>query len=358
MDKFSAMQAFVRVVEAGTFTKAADSMDVPKPTITRLIQDLERELDTKLLNRTTRKVTVTVDGAAYYEQASRLLGEVHELESSMSRAKASPRGRLRVDVPASIGIAVIIPALPNFHARYPDIQLDLGVSDRQIDMLAENVDCVIRGGELTDQSLVARRIGDVYLQAAATPEYLKRHGVPQHPQELESKHRLIRYASPRTGKILAFEFYKDGETVEVNGHYHLSVNDSNAYVAAGLASLGVMHSASFLVQDYISAGRLEPLFPGWCTQSIPVHVVYPPNRHLTNKVRVFVDWVAELFATSDLIQRKTSLPEAMCTGWAAPVVPAKAIGAAADNIIALPAEAVAATAKALAGKALEKAAAT
>ncbi|RYX97804.1 MAG: LysR family transcriptional regulator [Comamonadaceae bacterium] len=355
MDKFSAMQAFVRVVEAGTFTKAADSMDLPKPTVTRLIQDLEKELDTKLLNRTTRKVTVTVDGAAYYEQASRLLGEVHELESSMSRAKASPRGRLRVDVPASLGIAVIIPALPDFHARYPDIQLDLGVSDRQIDMVAENVDCVIRGGELLDQSLVARRIGDLYLQATATPEYLKRHGTPQHPGELESKHRLIRYASPRTGKVFAFEFYKDGETVEVNGNYQLSVNDSNASVAAGLAGLGILHTASFLVQDHITAGRLEPLFPGWCTQSIPMHVVYPPNRHLTNKVRVFVDWIAGLFATHDLIQRKTSLPEAMCTGWKAPVLP----DVDAVTYLDTSADAVGtqAASDALAKKALEKAAA-
>jgi DNA-binding transcriptional LysR family regulator len=181
MDKFSAMQAFVRVVEAGTFTKAADSMGMPKPTVTRLIQTLELSLDTKLLNRTTRKVTVTADGAAYYERAGRLLGEMEELESSMSRAKASPRGRLKVDIPSSLGMAVVIPALPDFYARYPDIQLELGVSDRPIDILAENVDCVIRGGEITDQSLVARRIGEFYLMSCASPAYLKRHGVPAAP---------------------------------------------------------------------------------------------------------------------------------------------------------------------------------
>ncbi|MGH8804761.1 MAG: LysR family transcriptional regulator, partial [Polaromonas sp.] len=139
MDKFSAMQAFVRVVEAGTFTKAADSMGMPKPTVTRLIQTLEKTLDTKLLNRTTRKVTVTADGAAYYERAGRLLAEMEELESSMSRAKANPRGRLKVDILASLGMAVIIPALPDFYARYPDIQLDLGVSDRPVDLISENV---------------------------------------------------------------------------------------------------------------------------------------------------------------------------------------------------------------------------
>jgi DNA-binding transcriptional LysR family regulator len=210
MDKFSAMQAFVRVVEAGTFTKAADSMGMPKPTVTRLIQTLEQSLDTKLLNRTTRKVTVTADGAAYYERAGRLLGEMEELESSMSRAKASPRGRLKVDIPSSLGMAVVIPALPDFYARYPDIQLELGVSDRPIDILAENVDCVIRGGEITDQSLVARRIGEFYLMSCASPAYLKRHGVPQHPQELAHGHRLIRYFSPRDGKLYSVTLHKDG----------------------------------------------------------------------------------------------------------------------------------------------------
>ena len=153
MDKFSAMQAYVRVVEAGTFTKAADSMGLPKPTVTRLIQTLEAHLQTKLLNRTTRRVTVTADGAAYYERALRILSEMDELESSMSRAKTNPRGRLRIDVAASVGELLLIPALPDFHARYPEIQIDLGVSDRPVDLIGENVDCVLRGGVITDQNL-------------------------------------------------------------------------------------------------------------------------------------------------------------------------------------------------------------
>ncbi|WP_457279192.1 LysR substrate-binding domain-containing protein [Polaromonas sp. P5_D5] len=308
MDKFSAMQAFVRVVEAGTFTKAADSMGMPKPTVTRLIQTLEQSLDTKLLNRTTRKVTVTADGAAYYERAGRLLGEMEELESSMSRAKASPRGRLKVDIPSSLGLAVVIPALPDFYARYPDIQLELGVSDRPIDILAENVDCVIRGGQITDQSLVARRIGEFYLMSCASPAYLKRHGVPQHPRELQA-HKLIRYFSPRDGKLYTVNLQKDGEVVEIGGHHQLSVNDSNAGVAAALAGLGILQTLTFLVQHHISSGALEPLFNGWCSEAKPIHVVYPPNRHLSNKVRVFVDWIADLFAKHDLIQRKSSLPQ-------------------------------------------------
>jgi LysR family transcriptional regulator for bpeEF and oprC len=309
MDKFVAMQAFVRVVEAGTFSKAADSMGSPKPTVTRLIQTLEKQLDTKLLNRTTRRVTVTADGAAYYDRALRLLGELEELESSMSKAKANPKGRLRIDVGSSVAQLLLIPALPDFYVRYPDIRIDLGVSDRPVDLIGENVDCVLRGGEITDQSLVARRIGEFHTILCATPAYLKRNGVPQHPTDLEGElHTVVNYFSHRTGQPYPFTFTKDGERLEIEGRHVLSVNDSNANVAAGLAGLGVVRIATFQAQGYIASRLLQPVLLDWCADSIPIYVVYPPNRHLSAKLRVFVDWVAELFARSDLIQRKCSLP--------------------------------------------------
>lgn len=310
MDKFSAMHAFVRVVEAGNFTKAADTLALPKPTVTRLIQMLEAQLDTKLLNRTTRRVTVTPDGAAYYERAVRVLGDIEELESSMTSAKARPRGRLRVDVGASVGSMVIIPKLADFHERYPDIELEMGVSDRPVDLITENVDCVVRGGELTDQSLVARRIGDVHFISSATPAYLKRYGVPGHPTELEKGggHSVIGFFSPRTGRRYPYDFHKDGESWEVMGHCAISVNDSNAYLAAGLAGLGIVQAPTFMVQDHIASGSLVPVLAGWTSAPLPIHVVYPPSRHLTTKVRVFVDWVADLFAKHDLMQRVSTLP--------------------------------------------------
>ena len=311
MDKFSAMQAFIRVVEAGTFTKAADSMALPKPRVTRLIQMLETDLQTKLLNRTTRRVTVTPDGAAYYERAVRVMSEMEELESSMTHARANPRGRLKVDSSSAVAIHILIPALPDFHARYPDIKLELGVSDRPVDLLSENVDCVLRGGELSDQSLVARRIGEAHLVTCATPGYLKHHGVPTHPLELddpEGGHTLIKYFSPRTGQVFPFVLMKDGERFEVQGHHQIALDDAGAIVTAGLAGLGIMRALTFLVQSHISSGALEPLLPDWTSNVVPLHVVYPPNRHLSNKVRVFVDWVAELFATHDLVQRKSTYP--------------------------------------------------
>lgn len=310
MDKFAAMLAFVRVVEAGNFTRAADTMQLPKPTVTRMIQLLEGHLQTKLLNRTTRRVTVTPDGAAYYERAMRVLSEVDELESSMSRAKANPRGRLRIDVGASLGRLVLIPALPDFHAKYPDIHIDLGVSDRPVDLISENVDCVLRGGVLTDQSLVARRVAEMYFVAAAAPAYLKRHGTPQHPSELEPGrgHRVVGFFSPRTGRPYPMDFSKDDEKFEFEGDYVLAVNDSNAYVAAALAGLGVVQAPTFMLQTHMSSGELEPVLSQWCAEPVPLHVVYPPNRHLSTKLRVFVDWVAELFAQDHLMQRCSKLP--------------------------------------------------
>jgi LysR family transcriptional regulator, regulator for bpeEF and oprC len=310
MDKLLAMQAFVRVVEAGTFAKAADSLTLPKPTVTRLIQTLEAHLQTKLLNRTTRRVTVTADGAAYYDRAVRVLGEIDELESSMSHAKVSPRGRLRIDVGASVGKQLLIPALPDFLARYPDIQIDLGVSDRPVDLIGENVDCVLRGGEITDQSLVARRIGEFHLIICATPEYLRRHGTPLHPQDIENNgHTVVNYFSHRTGRPYPFTFTKGDERIEIQGRHDVSVNDSTASLAAGLAGLGIVRTTTFMAQNHIAAGRLQPLLLDWCADSIPIYVVYPPNRHLSAKLRVFVDWVAELFARSDFVQRKCSLPK-------------------------------------------------
>ena len=153
MDRFNAMQAFARVVETGSFTKAADTLHMSKTSVTQLVQQLEARLRVKLLNRTTRKVNVTADGAAYYERVIKLLADMDDAETSLSNASVLPRGRLRVDVPSPFARMILIPALPAFHAQYPDIQIDMGVSDRMVDLIDESVDCVVRGGELTDLSL-------------------------------------------------------------------------------------------------------------------------------------------------------------------------------------------------------------
>lgn len=303
MDQIQSMRVFARVVEAGTFTKAAESLDMPKGTVTKLVQHLEGRLKVRLLNRTTRRVMVTPEGAAYYERTLRLLNDLDDIEASMSNAQAKPSGRIRVDVGASVARLIIIPALPDFYAKFPDIQLDLGVSDRPVDMVTESVDCVLRAGDLTEQSLVARRIGNIALVTVASPAYVKRYGMPTHPQQLElDGHRTVNYFSARTGRPFPHEFHKDGEQLEVSGRYQVSVNESNAHVAAVLAGLGVGQTASFAAASYLANGELVQVLPDWPRPPLPIYVVYPPNRHLSAKVRAFVDWAAELFARTKELQ--------------------------------------------------------
>jgi DNA-binding transcriptional LysR family regulator len=297
MDRFDAMQAFARVVEAGSFTKAAETLHMSKTSVTQLVQQLEARLRVRLLNRTTRKVNVTADGAVYYERVVRLLADLDDADTSLSGASASPRGRLRVDVPSPFASLILVPALPEFYARYPDIQIDLGVSDRVVDLIGENVDCVVRGGEIADQSLMARRVGDLQLGVFATPAYLKRVGTPQHPRELEdSEHRIVGFLWARTGKALPYAMRQGAESVHVHGRYALAVDDGNAYLSAGLAGLGVLWLPDYMSREPVARGDLVPLFEGWRLDPMPMYVAFPPNRHISVKLRVFIDWIAELMA--------------------------------------------------------------
>lgn len=303
MDKIQAMRVFARVVEAGTFTKAAESLALPKGTVTKLVQHLEARLKVRLLNRTTRRVTVTPDGAAYYERTVRLLNDLDDIEASMTNAQANPSGRLRVDVGTSVARLIIIPALADFYRRYPDIQLDLGVSDRPVDLISDNVDCVLRGGELLEQSLVARRVGNMGLVTVAAPQYLKERGTPSAPEDLEDGHTTVNYFSSRTGRPYPHLFEKDGRMLEISGRYRVALNDSNALLAAVVAGLGISQVASFAAAPHLDNGELVPVLADWTRPAIPLHVVYPPNRHLSAKVRAFVEWVADLLARNPHVQR-------------------------------------------------------
>ncbi len=312
MDRFDAMQAFARVVEAGSFTKAADTLHMSKTTVTQLVQQLEARLRVKLLNRTTRKVNVTADGAAYYERVVRLLADMDDAETSLSGASASPRGRLRVDVPSPLARMILVPALPAFHARHPDIQLDMGVSDRVVDVIGENVDCVVRGGELTDQSLMARRVGDLQLGVYAAPSYLALAGTPAHPRELEdTHHRIVGFLWSRNGKTFPYAMWREegDERIEVQGRYVLSVDDGNAYLAAGLAGLGVLWLPDYMARPHLASGELVPLFQDWRLDPMPLYLAFPPNRHVSAKLRVFIDWVAELMALHAPVMRPRELEQ-------------------------------------------------
>ena len=297
MDRFDALQAFARIVESGSFTKAALTLHLSRTTVTQLVQQLEARLRVKLLHRTTRRVQVTPDGAAYYERVVRLLADLDDADASVSTAAAAPRGRLRVDVPSPLARLVLIPALPAFHAQYPDILLHMGVSDRPVDMVGDNVDCVVRGGPLTNPALVARHVGDLQLRVYAAPSYLQRAGTPEHPQALEGPHhRTVGFLWARTGQPLPFEMRRGTEHVRAQGHDSCAVDDGNAYLAAGLAGLGVLWLPDYMALPHVATGELVPLLQDWTLAPMPLYVAYPPQRHVSVKVRVFIDWVAGLMA--------------------------------------------------------------
>jgi LysR family transcriptional regulator, regulator for bpeEF and oprC len=306
LDKLRAMQLFVRVVETGGVTRAADSLQMPKATATTLIQQLEAALGVKLLNRTTRKVSATADGTAYYARCLTLLAAVRETEESLGQRHASPHGRLRVEVPTLIARLVIVPALPDFFKRYPEIDLQLGCSERRADLIEEGIDCAVWSGELQDSSLIARRIGELYFGTCAAPRYIAAHGAPLHPDELKS-HRCINHFSPRTGRIFDWVFAKNGARVQMTLRGHIALDDENSYLAAAEAALGVAQIPAFVLKEALERGSLELLLGDWFAEPMPLNVVYPENRHLSSKIRVFVDWVAALFAEHDGIQLRSTL---------------------------------------------------
>ncbi|MFZ4874098.1 LysR substrate-binding domain-containing protein [Janthinobacterium sp. Mn2066] len=303
MNKLQAMEVFIQVVDAGGFTRAAENMQLPKATVSTLIQSLETSLSVKLLNRTTRHVSITSDGAAYYERCVRILSDVREAEESLSRTRLSPSGRLRVDAPTALASELLIPALPDFFARYPDIVLELGCSDRPVDLIEEGVDCAVRGGELGDLNLIARRVGQLHFMTCASPAYLAQHGTPTHPNDLTAHHG-VNFFSAKTGKTFEWDFTRDGERIQIAMNCHIALNDSNAYTAAGLAGLGVIQMTHFMLEPLKQQGKMIELLEDWHSDPLPIHVIYPPNRHLSAKVRVFVEWVADMFSTHPATQLK------------------------------------------------------
>lgn len=311
MDQVLALRVFVRIAESGSFSKAADSMNMPRPTVTKLVQDLERHLGTKLLQRTTRRVSVTPEGTAYYERANRLLGDLAEMDDLASRARAQPTGRIRIDIGSVLANMILIPALPAFRARYPELYIDLGVSDRPIDLVGEGVDCVVRGGPLADTSLVARRIADLDWVTCASPLYLRARGVPKHPSELVARepepkdkarvpgHAIVGYFSSLTGRAFPLEFHQGNEQLQVQGQAVVAVNESTAHLSALLSGAGVGQAFKFMVAPHVATGGLRTILDDWTRPRHPLHVVYPSHRHLSAKLRLCVDWLAEVFAPFD-----------------------------------------------------------
>jgi LysR family transcriptional regulator for bpeEF and oprC len=291
MDRLQSMQIFARVVEMHSFTRAADSLVLPKSRVTRAVKDLEKFLGARLLQRTTRHISLTPEGTLYYDHCRRLLAEIEAVESSFPGSAGRPRGRLRVDMTLSLARLVVLPSIRDFQSRYPDVELTLTVSDRTVELVQEGIDCVIRAGTPEDSAtLVARRIGAFDWVSCASPEYLERHGTPKTLEDL-ARHKAVGYLSSRTARSLEWHFVENGEDRCIAMRESLVVNDTDAYVACGLEGLGLIRAGSYMVQQHLRSGQLRRVLADYAAPAAPLSVLYPQNRHLSPTVRAFVDWV-------------------------------------------------------------------
>lgn len=307
VDKFQAMRLFVRVVDTGVIARAAEGLDIPQATATTLLQRLEASLGVKLLNRTTRRLSVTPDGAAYYARAVAILDDIRDTEEALAQHSLAPKGRVRVDVPTLIARSVIVPALPDFFAKYPDIELALACNERHFDLVAEGIDCALWIGDIDDESLIASRVGFLYFATCAAGSYLNAHGAPVHPRDLKA-HRCLNHFSPRTGDTVEWIFSQGRERVRAVFPGNLALEDENSYVAAAEAGLGIAQLPAFVVKEAMERRSLDLLLADWSPEPAPLHVVYPQSRHLSRRVRVFVDWLSALIADHDGIQLRSTLP--------------------------------------------------
>ncbi|PXV59075.1 transcriptional regulator, LysR family [Dyella jiangningensis] len=297
MDRLQAMRVFTRIVELGSFTRAADDLSLPRATLTHTIKRLEERVGAHLLQRTTRRVRPTRDGEVYYNHCVRLLADLDAVEADFREAAVVPKGRLRVDLASSLARMVLIPALPAFLQRYPQIELDLGTSDRFIDLVQEGVDCVLRAGDLPDSTMVGRRVANLSQATVASAAYVKRRGLPQTLADLQNGHVAVNWSSPTTRRTSPLEFMVGKRMREVSLPSAITVSGTDAYLACCQAGLGMAQFPRYRVEDELKRGKLVEILPAMPPPAFPVSVVYPSQRPLPLRLRVFIDWVAEVMGT-------------------------------------------------------------
>ncbi|WP_082771314.1 LysR family transcriptional regulator [Burkholderia sp. PAMC 26561] len=301
MDRFLAMKVFVRVVESGSFSKAADALRLPAASVSRTVQALEAHLGARLLNRTTRSISITEDGEIYYERCVRVLGEVDDMESVLSRSKLSPKGTVRVSLPALMAKSTIIGALPEFFAAYPDIRVEMSLTDKQVDIIEAGVDCVIRVGAVGDIGLVAKTIGRYSQITVAAPSYIEKYGEPKTLEDLEN-HYCVDYLVSKTGRVRPWEFVVDGETRTVPLKAMLAVNDAESYVECGLKGLGLIQASGYTLTSYVESGDLREVLQAYPSYPRIVSILYAANRHQPRRVKVFIEWIAEVYRRQSSLQ--------------------------------------------------------
>jgi DNA-binding transcriptional LysR family regulator len=294
MDRFQSMQLFTRIVELGSFTRAAGALDIPRATATHAMKELEARLGTRLLERTTRQVRPTLDGQAFYERCVQLLGDLEDAESSLRTVATNPRGTLRLDLHGTHATRIVLPRIDEFRSRYPQIDLVVSGGDRLVDLVREGIDCVVRAGTPKDSSLVARRLAVMPEVVCASPEYLQYFGTPAHPDEL-SAHQAVGFFSSSHDRSYPFELTVEGQVRQFELAHWIAVNDAESYVACALRGCGLIQLPRYHVEDELRDGRLFEVLSDWPSTGMVVSAMYPQHRQLSPRVRVFVDWVVSVY---------------------------------------------------------------
>lgn len=294
MDRFDAMKLFTRIVELGSFTRAAGDLDIPRATATHAIKELEARLGARLLERTTRQVRPSLDGQAFYQRCVQLLAELDEAESSLSMPASNPRGTLRLELHGAHANHVILPRIGEFRARCPQLDLVVSSGDRLVDLVREGIDCVVRAGHPRDSSLVARRLAVMPEVVCASPSYLEYFGVPHHPDDLDA-HQAVGFFASNRDIPYPFEFIVDGQPREYAVGGWISVNDAECYTTCALQGSGLIQVPRFRVEEHLHSGRLVEVLADWPSPPLPVSVLYPQHRQLSPRVKAFIDWVSAVY---------------------------------------------------------------
>ena len=299
MDRLATLDLFIRIVDRGSFSAAAAACGVSRPVATAAIKALESRLGTRLLQRSTRHVRPTVEGTAYYRRCIAILAD---LEGADREAAGTVSGILRVDVVGYLARTILLPALPEFLARHPALTVHLGEGERFVDLVREGVDCVVRAGALADSDMVARPLGVMEEITVASPDYLARHGMPTTPEDLQG-HQMIGFVSSRTGQPLPLEFTRGDEVIEVMLPTQLLVSGAETSAAAARQGFGLVQAPRYRFIDDLANGRLIEVLPDFPPTPTPLSVLYPSNKQLSPRVRVFVDWLVEIIGSGLLPSR-------------------------------------------------------
>lgn len=295
MDHLLAIRTFQRIVETRSFTKAAAHLGLPRSTVSKALKELEAHLGIKLIQRTTRTVALTIEGAEYYQRISRIVAKLDETEVSIRERGAAAQGKLRIDLHSSLANFVLMPILEEFRERYPHIQLALGIGDRPVNLIEEGVDCVIRAGELADSSLIGRTLYKDRLVTCASPDYLERFGVPKSIAELENEHKVVGYFSAATGEAWPLRFRNRGGEKQVL-NFDIATNDSAALINMLVQGMGIGQTHASVVKGFIQSGKLVPILEDSTNTQFPVSIIYPPTKQLNARLRLFIDWSVERFS--------------------------------------------------------------